>query len=613
MKQIPWLCDEDIYVGTDWRSLACNPTYGMSCMQIVFLFGFLTILRKFAKTNQREWENAKALAADARRRSKQHQAQGSNKEPLLSVEEGDSEGEEDDTDCATALTQWVGQGCQSGRQLVFRLVLQTLQWWVLAALIFVYFLFSGIETIVSQYDIALHKTWWRLEEPETFKKNGIPTWLSLFSIHTLIACVVIYAISLACILLQVLTHFQEICWKSRAKCFVCSQGSGMLSWPRDVVVQVLLLPVVYTYLALESVQCLWSLMTGNTPPALEARGLSGKVAQSIQLDVFECNFAVADMYEAWALFRFGKMIAKVLQPELRKKIKMDVVKAYEGLLLIDVTVFVLVCAVGAIYSISLTWVKWRLGIDICEVQPALCSLQPYILGANWAVSSVAIYNLFTVEVKFHHLHNMQMFGPRLKFYSIKLMVFVSFWDSLIMSVLRDALHLTELEAKLFDASLRIYVMAVVAIMQIAAWWPWTSWYSVVAETIYAEQPTGNMKRRHSVLKTIGVKSVPRGTISLVRRLFPEMSEEQAEEWSNVSDKIGQLNQNDMYRVLYIGSQLGWAVPSEITNPEKVTRKGLFSFSSSSGQGKSRTALIDAGIQDQKDALIGHLQSLYPDE
>merc|ERR1711924_194784 len=213
-------------------------------------------------------------------------------------------------------------------------------------------------------------------------------------------------------------------------------------------------------------------------PALEARHMNSTDARQVQLDVFECNFAVADMYEAWALYRFGKMISKVLQPLLRKKIKTEVAKAFEGLLLVDVASFVLVCVAGSCYKIALTWAKWRLGIDVCDSYPPVCSIQPYIVGANWATSSVAIFNLFTIETKFHHVPNMHEFGPRLKFYSIKLIVFVSFWGGLIMTILRDLVGLTALEAKLFDASLRIYIMAIVAFLHVFAWWPWTRWYDI---------------------------------------------------------------------------------------------------------------------------------------
>merc|ERR1719253_2499557 len=112
---------------------------------------------------------------------------------------------------------------------------------------------------------------------------------------------------------------------------------------------------------------------------------------------------------------------------------MDVIKAFEGLLTTDVAVFVFVELVSACYKIGRVWAFWRLGIDVCKDYPLACTLDPYLLGANWCVSSIAIYNIIIIEERFHELEGMRKFGPRLKFYSIKVMVLVSFWSGLFKS------------------------------------------------------------------------------------------------------------------------------------------------------------------------------------
>jgi hypothetical protein len=354
---------------------------------------------------------------------------------------------------------------------------------------------------------------------------------------------------------------------------------------------------------------MWSIMTRNFEPAMDCPRWDSKqkmmvlrtVEDKIKLQklVYSSNFALADMYEAWALFCFGSMVAKVMQPELRKKIKMDVVKAFEKLLLIDVSMFVLVCAVGAAYQIMLTWFQWRLGIDICESSPAICSLTPYLTGANWCVSSIAIYNLFTIETKFHHLTIMEKFKPRLKFWSIKLMVLVAFWQSFLMAFIRDGWNLTEDEGELLDASFRCYVMAIVSLLNVKAWYPWAKWYHHVListdDKLKRERGRGD---ESGVLREIGVKHVPQGTILLVQKLFPRLrTEKDAEDWPTVEEAINGLEDDQVNSALWRGSQHGWVVATDLDSQKR---------------GKKRQALCDLSVQERRKALKDHLMSFFPE-
>merc|ERR1711920_826312 len=102
-------------------------------------------------------------------------------------------------------------------------------------------------------------------------------------------------------------------------------------------------------------------------------------------------------------------------------------------------------------------------------------------------------------------------------------------------------------------------MAVVSVINMQAWWPWTGWYNVVIKS----------KEWHhtaSVISEVGVKNVPPGTISLVRKLLPQLSEDEANDWPVVLNTLELLDEHELYRVLYIGSQLGWAVPHRCVEP-----------------------------------------------
>jgi len=511
-----------------------------------------------------------------------------------------------------------------------RSVLQIFQWWVIL-LIFLWALLAGdLYEIEGEYHLIdavfrplLHGQ--PRVKPAAF--DGIPDWLAFFSIYSLVALIVIYVVATVCILLQLINHVTGTVATNARRC-MGGDGSAMMSMPRDTATQVLLLPMVYGFLSIRSVVCMWQSVSGKFPAPLtcthwsvsDRREVPTSAAQirEVLVEVYDSNFALADMYEAWSLFMFARMVAGVLEPELKKKIKPQVIQAFKGLLVIDVFVFVLVASASAVIRIGLTWTKWRLGIDMCKVNPALCLFSPYLVGANWCVSSIAIYNLIVIEFRFHDLEMMKKFGPRLKFWAIKLMVLVSFWSDLAMGLLQLFLHLDADEAKILDSSFRIFVMAFVSMLNIAAWWPWNRWYHMVNARDASDKKDGNGK-----LTDIGVPDdVPPGTISLVKELLEnfcdDLTDDKIQNIEFVNGIIDDLNEDQLSRVLSLGSQIGWVVPSkfaELQNQSGIeVRGGLFSSPAKiyEAEGLRRKALFLCGHAEQKNALKQHLRGFYPD-
>eukprot|EP00929_Paragymnodinium_shiwhaense_P056612 TRINITY_DN28338_c0_g1_i2.p1 TRINITY_DN28338_c0_g1~~TRINITY_DN28338_c0_g1_i2.p1 ORF type:complete len:608 (-),score=64.33 TRINITY_DN28338_c0_g1_i2:213-2036(-) len=607
MRRIPWPCSEGDHSGTDWRDLVCNPFYGFRALEILCVMLVINAFRQWAADRHSQWKVEAELASSRIR--------------ITSTGSDEIISPTSPRHAASQVMFGVKRGVLSIWSIIFRLLLQVLQWWAVALLYFLYLLLGETLHIFRDFDLTIEDdTWWRFKQPDAFVESGMPYWLFAVSIHAILACLLIYAIALLCSVLQALTHVSEALVKHKLRFFLVSRGFGMLSGARDIAVQVLLAPMIYSLLCLLSVKGLWSIENGTLPDAVAARRLPSELSLEVQLAVIRSNFAVADIYMAWSLVGFGTMISKVLEPELRKKIKMDVVAAYERLLLIDLRVFVMVCVVSAWYSIALTWVKWRLGYDLCEVQPAVCSIQPYILGANLSVAIVAIYNLITVKRKFRKLEAMMRFGPQLKFYSIGLMIAISASGTLIRSALQGFLHVSYLQAQLLDASVRIYVMFIVVVLQVMAWWPWKDWYHLV------RQPTEPLSEAAGELHSVGVKTVPRGTIALILALFPDMTEAEASEWSNVSTRIQELEPSDVYRVLYIGSQYGWAVacsfqsatPSKRVHTAPKRKRSFLGLGSAAQPSDAEPELPtppvrEMSLDDQKEAVKAYLQSLYPDE
>jgi hypothetical protein len=300
------------------------------------------------------------------------------------------------------------------------------------------------------------------------------------------------------------------------------------------------------------------------------------------------------------------MVARVMQDELQKKIRLDVFKAFEDLLLIDVSVFVLVCAMMLVLQIAITWCKYRWGYDVASNIGFIQSLQDYLVGANWCVSCIAIYNLFTIEHKFSKLKSMKSFDPNLKFWSIKIMVLVSFWAALVMEVIKDVMSFSALEGKLLDASFRIYVMACVSILNLYAWWPCSSWYSVVLDTDRKAHfdDRYNYGVGHKIEGDIGVPEVPPGTEDMVRKLFPEKFDDKAPQGDfmkgNPRDSyevkthvLTEASPDQIFKALYSGSQLGWVIEMEAKDGKK-----------------GRQNLRDMEDKARRECLAAFLESFY---
>eukprot|EP00928_Gymnodinium_smaydae_P043100 TRINITY_DN28958_c0_g1_i1.p1 TRINITY_DN28958_c0_g1~~TRINITY_DN28958_c0_g1_i1.p1 ORF type:complete len:620 (-),score=92.15 TRINITY_DN28958_c0_g1_i1:190-2049(-) len=592
---VPIICDGVSKGDRTVFGLICWPFWDYDAAQILVFFGAVFCLRRYAFKSRRSWKTKEFVRRYERESLSNSSSSlsftslgspvGARVTPLLSNAEQKS-----------ILDRTFHFTCRNVR----RMVLQIFQWWVFALGLLIFLLFTEIFYVISLYDAQIDSG---LHIRSSLNIKGTPVWLQRFAVYSYVALILVYVISLLCIILQVLTHFTS----QVLRCGILFEsGFAMMTLTRDTSMQVLLLPMVYGLVSAKNVTGTLMVLTNMSTPALECWHWSSAQSSQILSDVYDSNFALGDMYEAWALCCFAAMLAKVLREELQQKIRLEVFHAFQHLLLIDVNVFNLVAATGAIYSISITWIKFRLGYDVCADYPSVCSLQPYLVAANWCVSSIAIYNLFTIEEKFANLQSMQVFRPRLKFFSIKLMVFVAFWMTFVMKIIRDACKLNDDEGKLLDASLRIYVMAIVAVLHIWAWWPWMSWYHML-DTMEEKLAREKMQHRHlkrtkSILDHVGVKHVPPGTTRLVKELLRGLCKdskngEPLEDPSNfleVRQKIEELDEKALQLVLHRGSQFGWSIPA----PDSAR--------------KSKTPMMLLTHKERQVALLEFIQSFYPE-
>mmetsp|Transcript_113471 Transcript_113471/g.316009 ORF Transcript_113471/g.316009 Transcript_113471/m.316009 type:complete len:468 (+) Transcript_113471:194-1597(+) len=312
-------------------------------------------------------------------------------------------------------------------------------------------------------------------------------WLATFSRGAAPACLVTCFLCLLSVVWQVHQAWSD----ARAGQGGWHRGlKWVLPYPRDVVLQVLLMPAVYHLMMCRSLLHRWSALSEASATAEPGAG------QQLQA-VSEASSSLAEMYDAYALWCFGNLGMRVAARELRRQEELErsqVFAVLRGTLMFGVQAYVVTSVLGALYSIGLAFVRLHLRPSLCSAAPARhgpnatgaqewqeqeqdsgwCTFTNVIYGADFATSTIAIYNLFSFE---HQLRGpLEKFSPGLKFWSMKVPVTLSF--SLII-ILKLTQPITGLEAdvlKLVDTISKAYFMVLVSLLNVFAWRPSEEWY-----------------------------------------------------------------------------------------------------------------------------------------
>merc|ERR1712196_599269 len=169
------------------------------------------------------------------------------------------------------------------------------------------------------------------------------------------------------------------------------------------------------------------------------------------LQLYESNFKVADLYEAWALYVFAELVTRVIRKEMLIGFKHmnDDLKDIQASAASDrlrkdwgifsettlqqqdsvskVTIqgiywFVFMCVAQSGYTLALL----NLGFE----KPSE-TVNCYLVGAGFIASSAAIGNVVGVEQKFHK--QLEAFKPFEKFLGAKILVSFSFMQSAMLA------------------------------------------------------------------------------------------------------------------------------------------------------------------------------------
>lgn len=252
------------------------------------------------------------------------------------------------------------------------------------------------------------------------------------------------------------------------------------SYSHDLAMQVVALPLVYGIFSLDSVLEILRLLTGESYMAISERRRvadPGREWDRILLRVdqtYDTNTELADLYEAWALRCFGMLCFLLVSRQVKREVPtikyiISTIKDHlrsvategdgdrgiledikilndPGKLLfqplqqtsrIGVVIFVWTYALKSAYLLGLSFLA-HMDLQLCgengKFKPA-CSLTPYLDGACFLASTLAIYNIVVFEHNLSDILNKGNFRPFAKFLGVKLMVSIVFMQSFALNVL----------------------------------------------------------------------------------------------------------------------------------------------------------------------------------
>uniref|UniRef100_A0A6V0CAR2 Uncharacterized protein n=1 Tax=Zooxanthella nutricula TaxID=1333877 RepID=A0A6V0CAR2_9DINO len=305
----------------------------------------------------------------------------------------------------------------------------------------------------------------------------------------------------------------------------------------DRAVQIIALPAVFGAMSLASMLPIFELVTGRinsdmllSPwydfkhplmahdtglgPAAGAKSAGAwKEAQELAFWRYETCFYVADLFEAWILYQFGRLVLEQVSESIAgqegyanlidgnggdsedppvgslSKVESDLRDSHRAVAI-------------------LTWIGTSVFVMLCVAQSA-CSLWPYIGGkrhaqesimfhlqiAGFVASCIAIYNLVVVERAFHrHLADV---WPMSKFFTVKVLVTLGFIQRSILGALQeldkslpqlsakiealvpflgDIMRFTDVQTHFFYPALIIFECLLLAIVHLFVWRSDEMWY-----------------------------------------------------------------------------------------------------------------------------------------
>lgn len=263
---------------------------------------------------------------------------------------------------------------------------------------------------------------------------------------------------------------------------------------RDRAIQIMFLPVIYSLIAFNNVVRLMNLFSGILDLCRPEWTAGFEEKKAYTLSLYEANLSMADFYEAIALLQFTYLTIHQIKMFFRRRLnekdkelgrlsmqsveELDesndlfrVSNTMSSLVLSGVVSFCVTCFLTFAFGVTLVMsMAYRHQV----INPQSVGSFPSMLsGAGLLASTVAIGNVVTVEVSFHH--ELSDFKPAAKFWSTKIIVSIAFIQEALLGCLGHSMFgsyaLSELQINLLYCLLLCYELLGITVLHIVAWRP----------------------------------------------------------------------------------------------------------------------------------------------
>jgi hypothetical protein len=220
------------------------------------------------------------------------------------------------------------------------------------------------------------------------------------------------------------------------------------------------------------------------------------------MEIYEADYQVADLYEAWALHHFAVMAMQVLSRSFETGGSMlegsaaaldrssPVYLAWAGTLkglhrsvrnltMQGIWSFVITCACASIFGLTSPLLEElfeeQFPVLIHPVKNNQSKVRFFFLGTGCVSSTAAICNILQIERTFHYelLH----FKPFLKFWGTKVLVSIAFLQSLLfMLPIPPFRDMSNVQANLTYSTLLCYECLGISLLHMYAWTADEEWY-----------------------------------------------------------------------------------------------------------------------------------------
>jgi len=289
----------------------------------------------------------------------------------------------------------------------------------------------------------------------------------------------------------------------------------------DRAIQIIALPVVYGLMSFNSVTRMWQVLLNSDSVNAVAGVMNGGFTAKKDLleELYEVNFMVADLYEAWALFQFAELALKVIETQFHKEERMlehvlidmkdklgnselyedanlvlksnkELITSVDSLTVQGIYAFIATCLIQSVFSLLLTTseLTGTTPEQYADKLPSIrASAHMFFLGMGAISSSAAIGNILTIETCHHE--KLEHFKPFLKFWGTKVLVSLAFLQTILLMFVPGLNTMSTTKQNLFYSSMLCIECFLVSVLSVFSWKADEEWYHEIEdeETSWVEE------------------------------------------------------------------------------------------------------------------------------